>query len=245
MNTSCGYPAANSTFGGWIQVMDDSILLLNRVLAAGYELRLLLSCGWLEFQRLDTSCDWLYLNTSYNWLHPMTESSSSGWMQLEADSILRLTMSCGWLEFHCLDTNYSWLHATANSSSSGSIRVTDDSILRLNTSCSWFYPVADLSLPAGLDLWLTYTLICQVNLRTYSANYIIFMVCFLPPDFQLPLIHVLAAASRTLKKPEEAWRSFKTLAVADYSFISWFELRQLIRDLRSIDYLQNVDPDAT
>ena len=62
--------------------------------------------------------------------------------------------------------------------------------------------------------------------------------------FQLPLIQALAAASRTLKKLEEAWRSFKTLAATDSSCSRWFELRRLTRDLRPIDYLQNFDPDA-
>ena len=47
-----------------------------------------------------------------------------------------------------------------------------------------------------------------------------------------------------MKKLEEAWKSFKTLAATDSSCSAWFELRRLIRDLRPIDYLQNFDPDA-
>ena len=54
----------------------------------------------------------------------------------------------------------------------GWIRVQADSILRLTR------------VPAArLDLGLTYTLIYQVKLRTYSAKYIIFMVYFLVADF--------------------------------------------------------------
>ena len=49
---------------------------------AGYELRLTLSHGWLEFQRPDTS---------YSWLHPTVDLSSGGCIRHKADSILRLT----------------------------------------------------------------------------------------------------------------------------------------------------------
>ena len=66
---------------------------------------------------------------------------------------------------------------------------------------------------------------------------------FLPPDFSyhwLRLWMLLQEASR--KKLEEAWRSFKTLAVTDSSCSSWFELQRLIRSLRPIDNLQNFDP---
>ena len=48
-----------------------------------------------------------------------------------------------------------------------------------------------------------------------------------------------------MKKLEEAWKSFKTLAATDSSCSAWFELRRLTRDLRPIDYLQNFDPDST
>ena len=99
----------------------------------------------------------------------------------------------------------------------------------------------DSSPSAGLDLRLTYTLIYQVNLRTYFANkYIIFMVCFLSPDFSYHwsrLWLLLQETWRSLRKLEEAWRSLKTLAATDSSCSGWFKLRP-------IDYLQNFDPDA-
>ena len=177
--------------------------------------------------RLDTSCGCL----EARWLN-MTESSSGGWIQVTADSILRLTRvppagyglppipSHGWLELRQLDTSYSWLHPTANSSFGTWIRLKADSILRLTTSCGWFYSAADSSPPAGHDLWLTYALIYQVNLRTYSAKYIIFMVCFLPTDFSY---HRSRLCLLLFKNLEEAWRSFKTLAVPDSSCSGWFE----------------------
>ena len=172
-----------------------------------------------------------------------------------AESILRLTrvpaagygLYYGWLEFRQLDTSYSWLHLTADSSSGGWIRLKADSILRLTASCGWFYSAAGSSPPAGLDFRLTYTLIYQVILKTYSAKYIIFMPCFLPTDFSYHrsrLWLLLQKPWRSLRKLEEAWRSFKTLAGTDSCCSSWLELRRLIRDLRSIDYLQNYDPIA-
>ena len=171
LNTSCGwfYLVANSNSGGWIRVAADSVLRLTRVPATGYELRLTLSHGRLEFWRLDTT---------YSWHHPTADSSSGGWIRLKADSILRLTrvpavrydwqliLSCGWLEF--------------------------------------------------------YTLIYQVNLRTYSAKYIIFMVCFLLTDFSYHW-------SRLWLLLQEARKSFKILAAtdlvaaADWSYDGWFE----------------------
>ena len=87
--------------------------------------------------------------------------------------------------------------------------------------------------------------IYPVNLRTYSAKYIIFIVCFRPADFSycwFRLWLLLQEPWRSLKKLEEAWRSFKTVAAADSSCSGWFKLRRLIQDLRQIDYLQNFDP---
>ena len=84
--------------------------------------------------------------------------------------------------------------------------------------------------------------IYPVNLRTYSAKYIIFIVCFRPADFSycwFRLWLLLQEPWRSLKKLEEAWRSFKTVAAADSSCNGWFKLRRLIQDLRLIDYLQN------
>ena len=194
--------AAVSSLGGWIQVTADYILRLTRVLAARHELWLTPSHSWLEFRWLDTSCGWLC----------PTELSSGGQIRVTADYTLRLARvptvgydlrlipSCSWLEF--------W---------------------RLNASCSWFHPAAGYELqltrvpPAGIDLQLFYTLIYQVNLRTCSAKYIIFYGLFSAAWFQLPLIQALPAASRTLKKLEEAWRNFRTLAVTDCSCSGWFE----------------------
>ena len=47
----------------------DSILQLTQVSAAAHELRLIVSYDWLEFQQLDTSCDWFY---------PAADSNSGG-----------------------------------------------------------------------------------------------------------------------------------------------------------------------
>ena len=213
------------------------------------------SCGWPDFWRLDTSCgcfeawrlDTSYdrvqfqrLDTSYGWLQYSADSSSGGWIRVTADSILQLTQvsaagyelrptpSHGSFEFRKLDTSYSWQHPTSDSSSSGWIRLKADSILRLTTSCGWFYSEADLSPSAGLDLRLTYTLVYQVSLRTYSAKYIIFMVCVLPPDFSYHwsrLWRLLQEPWRSLRKLEEAWRSFKTPAATDSSSSGWFKTR--------------------
>ena len=75
--------------------------------------------------------------------------------------------------------------------------------------------------------WLEfYALIYQVNVRTYSAKYIIFMVCFLSTDFSYNwsrLWLLFQEPWRSLKKLEEALSNFKTLAATDYSCSSWFE----------------------
>ena len=56
-------------------------------LSWGIELRLvtvqlILSYDWLQFRRLDASCGWFY---------PRSDSNSSGWIGVAADSILCLT----------------------------------------------------------------------------------------------------------------------------------------------------------
>ena len=76
------YPATESSSGVWMQVAADSILRLTRVSAAEYELRLILSCGWLEFRLLNTSCGWFY---------PTADSYSSSWIRVADNSILWLT----------------------------------------------------------------------------------------------------------------------------------------------------------
>ena len=140
--------------------------------------------------------------------------------------------------------------AAADPISEAWIRVAADSgdwiWLRLIPSCEWLPVAADSSPSTGLDFRLTYTLIYQVNLRTYSAKHIIFMVCFLPSDFSCHWSRfwlLLQEAWRSLRKLEEAWRSFKTLATIDSSCSGWFGLQWLIQDLRPIDYLQNFGHD--
>ena len=180
-----------------------------------------------------------------SWIQITTDSSSSGCIQVTAESILRLTQvpavgyelqltqSHGWLEFQWLGTSYSWLHPTTDSSYGGSIRLTADS------SCGWLRVVADSILrltpvpAAGLKTWLTYTLMYQVNLRTYFAKCIIFMVCFLPPDFSYHwcrLWILLQEPWRSFKRLGEAWRSLeKDSSATDSNCSGWFELRRLIR----------------
>ena len=221
--------------------MTDSILRLARVSAAGYDLRLTLSTA-------DSTAGYnLRLILFWGWLWVVADSNFSGSIRVTSDYILRLTrvptagynlrliLSCG------------WLRVAADSSSGGMIRVTVDSILGLTTSCGWFYPAADWVPPAGLDLRLTYTLIYQVNLRTYSAKCIIFMFFSLPPDFSYHWFRLWLLLEETwpsLNKLEETWRSFKTLAATDSSCSDWFKLRQVIRGLWPIDYLQIFDSNA-
>ena len=135
---------------------------------------------------------------------------------------LRRTPSHDWFEFRQLDVSYSWLHPTVNSSSGGWIRLKADTILRLTRvaatqhelqlipSCSWLGvatdPILRLTrvLPAELDLRLLYTLIYQVNLRTCSEKSIIFLVCFLPPDFSYHWFRLCLLL-------QEPWRSLEQL----------------------------------
>ena len=159
----------------------------------------------------DRWLDFLRLDTNYSWLHRTADSSSGAWMRIKADSILQLTMSCGWLEFRLLNKSYSWFHPTA------------DYELRLTQV-----------LKVGLDWRLTYTLIYQVNLRIYSAKYIIVMVYFLRPHFSYHWFRVWLLL-------QEPWRSLKKLQP---SSCGWFDLRRLIRDLQPIDYLKKFDSDA-
>ena len=159
------YPADNSSFSGrvqvaavssptgWIRVAADFLLMLAPVPAAGCKLWLTPSQGWLEFWQLDTS---------YSWLHPTDDLSSGGWIRVTDDYILWLTLLPIAGYNLRLIPSCGWLWVAADSSFGCLIRVTADSILRLTTSCGWFY---------------------QVNLRIYSAKYIILMVCFLRPDF--------------------------------------------------------------
>ena len=98
LDTSCDwfYPAADSRCGDWIRVTADSTLLLNRVPAAGYDLRLIPSCDWLWFA-VDSISSGSIRGTSYSWFHLATNCE------------LQLILSCGWLEFCRLDSTCSWL----------------------------------------------------------------------------------------------------------------------------------------
>ena len=97
------------------------------VLSCGFQtlqLRLILSCGWLEFWGLNTSCGWFCPaadSSSGDWIRVAAVSSSGGWIQITVASILRLTWvsavgyelqlipSPGWLEFRRLDPSCGWL----------------------------------------------------------------------------------------------------------------------------------------
>ena len=153
------YPGFSSRIELWlVTTTTDFTLRLTRFLEAEYELRLILSCGQLEFRQLNMSCgclEYLRLDTSYDWvelrrldtsygrLHPMADSSSGGWIRVTADSILqltrvpvvgyslRLTPSHGWLEFWQLDTGCGRFRPPTELSSGSWIRVTADYILRL------------------------------------------------------------------------------------------------------------------
>ena len=95
----------------------DFILRLTRIPTTGYQLRLILFCGLLEFRRLDTG---------YSWFHHTAGSSSSGWIRVVADSITSLTripatgydfwltVSCGWRQSQWLYMSYSWLQHVTN-----------------------------------------------------------------------------------------------------------------------------------
>ena len=143
-----------------------------------------MSCDWLEFQ---------WLNTSYSWLHPTADSSS------DVCYDLRLIPSCGWL---CV---------AADSSSGGSIRITVDFVLQLTTSCGWFYPAADSSSAGWTRLAADLYFNISSKFKDLFCNIHHLYGLFSTTWFQLPLILTLAAASRTLKKLEEAWRTLKKL----------------------------------
>ena len=143
-----------------------------------------MSCGWLEFRQL---------GTSYSWLHPTADSSSSSWIRLKADSILRLTISCDWLDFLRLDTSYSWFHPGA------------DYELRVILSCGWLESAGLTRLASDLYFNISSTF-KDIFFKIYHF-YGLFSITW----FQLPLIQAQAAVSRTLKKLEEARGSLKNL----------------------------------
>ena len=129
----------------------------------------------------------------------MADSRSGLRIRFRTGSILRLTMNCCWLEFWWLDRIFSWLHLTADSSSG--------SWFRLRTE---FLSAADSS---SASLTQLSTDLCFNKFKDFFCKIHHFYGLFTAAWFQLPVIQSLAAASRNLclKKPEEAWRSFKTL----------------------------------
>ena len=71
LDKGCGWllPTADLCSGSWIRVTGHYILRLTRVPVAGYDLRLIPSCGWLRVatdsilqltgvRRLDSTCGW-------------------------------------------------------------------------------------------------------------------------------------------------------------------------------------------
>ena len=94
---------------------------------------MILSCVWLEFWWLDTSC---------GWLRPTADWSSSGWIGVTADSILRLTrvLAAGY-DLRLIPT-CGWSRFAVDSSSGGLTRLAAD--LYLNVSSKFkdlFYKI--------------------------------------------------------------------------------------------------------
>ena len=140
----------------------------------------------------------------------MANSRSGLRIRFRTGSILRLTMNCCWLEFWWLDRIFSWLHLTADSSSGSWFRLRTEFLSAAYSSSSWFYRSADSSSASLTQLG---TDLCFNKFKDFFCKIHHFYGLFTAAWFQLPGIQSLAAASRnlSLKKPEEAWRSFKTL----------------------------------
>ena len=140
----------------------------------------------------------------------MADARSGLRIRFRTDSILRLTMNCCWLEFWWLDRIFSWLHLTADSSSGSWFRLRTEFLSAADSSSSWFYRAADSSSASLTQLG---TDLCFNRLKDSFCKIHHFSGLFTAAWFQLPVIQSLAAASRnlSLKKPEEAWRNFKTL----------------------------------
>ena len=101
-----------------------------------------------------------------------------------------------------------WLWVVADSSSGGSIRVTADSI-RLSANFNISNNISN-------------------NFKDLFRKVHHFYGLFSTALFQLPLIQAFPAASRTLKKLDEAWGNLKKLqdsSCDDFSCSVWFEPR--------------------
>ena len=142
---------------------------------------------------------WLCISTLNNEREKQKKKSSSGWKRVAADSILRLFRVPVARYKLQLSPSWSWLWVVA-------VRPAADS-----RSAGWIRHAADIyfNIPIKFKNWF-----CKIH-HFHS----LFCTCW----FQLPLIQALAAASRTLKKLDEAWRSFKTLAATDSSCDGRFE----------------------
>ena len=183
------YPAADPISGDWIRVVADYILRPTRSPAASYNLRL------SRVPAVDSSYDWFELwqrDTKYVWFHPTTDSSSSGWKRVAADSILRLTR----VPAARYNLQLSWF------------------ILRLTTSCGWFYSAADSS--SGdwarnvADLYFNISsrfkdLLCKIHLLFFS-----FFFCYLP----LNSVSTDSGPGYCFKNLKAAWRSLGKLEKA-------------------------------
>ena len=118
---------------------------------------------------------------------------------------LRLIRSCDWIEFRWI-LSRAWLE-----------------FRRLDMSCGWFYPMAHSSSGRRTQLVADLYFNMSNKFKDLLCKIHHFYGLFPSGWFQLPLIQALVAASRTLKKLQEAWRSFTTLAATDSSCSSWFE----------------------
>ena len=102
---------------------------LTQFWGAEYELRLILSCGQLEFWWLDTICGCLEsrrLDSSYDCVEFQRLDTSYSWLQFR-----HLDTSCGWFYPAAKSSSSSWIRVTAVSRSGEWIQVTTDSILWL------------------------------------------------------------------------------------------------------------------
>ena len=129
-----------------------------------------------------------------------TRLNTSGWFNPAANS-----SSGNWIRVAAVSNSGGWIQVTADLGSGGWIRVAADIILRL----TW---VIYFNISSKFK-----DLFCKIHhlYGLFSTNW-----------FQLPLIQALAAASRILKKLEEASKLYLRLilvAAADSSCDGWFE----------------------
>ena len=106
------HPMADLSPWCWIQLYADSTLRQTQVMAAWYELQLILSCGWLEFHRLDLtySCFILCLCLLFSlflkeqcsfWLFQTKWFEKKFNLQLLYLPIVSWTFILSWATTHC------------------------------------------------------------------------------------------------------------------------------------------------